>query len=1085
MVDLQREVVRPSASLAVAPFGGGLAVYDPVTEEAHILGPLESWIVSVDSPTTVGDLIDQASAGSGVPGSELGPRVVAAVNALREHGLLDRDTGYESPGPWPGSTRPAAGLITGVVHTVAADRIAFRSPNRDLLDEVDAYFGDGDPDVRPTKVIDIEPADDGGITVFAADEWCFPDRAGFFRQLVHVVNEYAARVDSVVALHAGAVRTPDGRVLVLPGDIDAGKTTITGALVRSGCDYASDEAVGVRMGTLEVLGYPKPLTVDDETRRLLGLTGPEQAHVPPRDLRPDVRLLGEDAGPIDEIVLVAYDPVPPGAVSRLDPSEALKTLVAHAFNLGRTGSVGLRTLCELAERVPVVRITHDDSIGLATELTSGPPRHSVEGTVLRHHPVDGICPARAPDAETAVIDAGGHAVGFVQRPGERVVVLDPLGTELWALLDGYRTITDLIEKTAHLAGSGRDGWRSGVHQLWALGQLGLLGAPEACWPAPEPPGAWPCPAGPWADSPRWSLALAQAPSRDARLARPRPSTPGEGRHRSSGRPGTETAVELYGHLVVTDAAGLQSALVRAVEAGVAVVADRAPEPSAAVAGSVIRVRALPGAGSGSLVAIGGDEAIWICPGCETATVACLLARTAAAAELPPAMPIAPTWVFTAGSEAVLHVGASPPDRPGTSHAFSREGWGRRFGALLQEGESIWIPDLALAEDWLRCGAPLGSAAAVMRRFALTTILVPDAPGPIDGWGDAVEALEMPGTPGLRHVVGRGRARVVVNDASGPLFDAPARSGPDPLAGDVPPTRSESPTSTAERLRRPTDPHPSNELAAWATELGTVGVAYESAKVDPRHVELARPLVRVDLRPSPTVTLSTHLGAFAAELGRLGLDDDDAADLAYISTAAGAFYTSEDRGPSGSLRRKFYVTEFPSSAWGRVAERWNAGFPVPVDREPSWLAWKVTVGEPALTKKAVEVDRLGGAATIGVAVDAVTVAMPPEWTSLLSALLCRARVDPNAPPNPGDLITTQDDGRQSVDLSVLARWPEQRPGAMEPELRWLCAVAGHGRAAADDLVTWAHSGRIARLIFGTDDAGLPFVNLYMEEDRLSH
>ncbi len=56
----------------------------------------------------------------------------------------------------------------------------------------------------------------------------------------------ALRSRSIFDLHAGAVRTPSGRGVLLVGDAGAGKTTSTVALVLAGCGYVADDTILLR-----------------------------------------------------------------------------------------------------------------------------------------------------------------------------------------------------------------------------------------------------------------------------------------------------------------------------------------------------------------------------------------------------------------------------------------------------------------------------------------------------------------------------------------------------------------------------------------------------------------------------------------------------------------------------------------------------------------------------------------------------------------------------------------------------------------------------------------------------------------------
>ena len=199
--------------------------------------------------------------------------------------------------------------------------IVFRSSDQALLDDIDSLLRDSTTALPPTDNFDISPGPTGRVCLQAAEEWDFPNRDNLFAQLPGVLNDFAARSHTLAVLHAGAVRTPTGRLVVISGDSASGKSTLVGALVQQGCAYLGDEMIGVRSNPNETLPYPKPL---------------ELGH--------------------------------PTEVTRLDPDAALEALLGQTINLARAGEHGLRAVCELAETVPVSRIVHGDSTALAERL---------------------------------------------------------------------------------------------------------------------------------------------------------------------------------------------------------------------------------------------------------------------------------------------------------------------------------------------------------------------------------------------------------------------------------------------------------------------------------------------------------------------------------------------------------------------------------------------------------------------------------------------------------------------------------------------------------------------------------------------
>ena len=70
---------------------------------------------------------------------------------------------------------------------------------------------------------------------------------------------------------AVAVVAAAALVLLLPGHMNAGKSTLTAALIQAGCDYLGDESIGIRHNTLAAVAYPKPLSLDATSREFLGL----------------------------------------------------------------------------------------------------------------------------------------------------------------------------------------------------------------------------------------------------------------------------------------------------------------------------------------------------------------------------------------------------------------------------------------------------------------------------------------------------------------------------------------------------------------------------------------------------------------------------------------------------------------------------------------------------------------------------------------------------------------------------------------------------------------------------------------------
>ncbi len=360
-----------SDGVLIAEFRDGVCAYDLLLDRVHLLGPAAARLLD-RLPVDVDDLLHDAGEVADLDSADAEDEVRRGVEALVAIGVMNRTTPSSRPEPVQGVRGAPTGRFTGASHDVLDHVVAFRSGDRDLLDAIDEFIGAAPHSAPPTVHFDVDPRLDGGIDLYAAELWEFPTRSGFFAQLPGVVHDFAARSDSSIVLHAGAVRTPDGRVIVLPGASEHGKSTLVAALVQAGCDYLGEEMTGVRAGTLDARCYPTPLALDDVSRAVLGLSGSSSPHTDPRTLRAGVRCLSGDVGPVVEVVLPVFAPDEEHATRCLGPVDALKALLAHATNLHRAGDAGLRTLCDLAMHVPVVRVVHGDSPGLARSLISGP-----------------------------------------------------------------------------------------------------------------------------------------------------------------------------------------------------------------------------------------------------------------------------------------------------------------------------------------------------------------------------------------------------------------------------------------------------------------------------------------------------------------------------------------------------------------------------------------------------------------------------------------------------------------------------------------------------------------------------------------
>lgn len=401
---LPKVLPRRSEGVLLARLGDRAIVYDSTTEVLHYLNLSAGLILATcDGSTGTAQVLDTLVTASGASVKNAERTVSATLEFLGELGLVGRARSAVVPSATVhSSTRPhpLGEQFVGAGHLLLDVMLRFRSPTRDLVEKIDAFLGTGVPDRsdlsdpnnathgRPTAppstiaappetiYLDVEERASGHVALFARDEWLFPDRSALFRQLVGVINEYARCASTCLSLHAGAVRSPTGRVVVLPGEPDSGKSTLVGAFILAGWDYLGDEAIGIRENSLVTVAFPKRLALDELSQRFLETCGSDQRATVPQDeapdpdgvldldpasLRSDVACLTGDVAPVNLIVFARFDPGVDSSMVRLDSIKTLNGLAKNSQNLSHCGEIGLRTLCGLAERVPGHRLLHRDA----------------------------------------------------------------------------------------------------------------------------------------------------------------------------------------------------------------------------------------------------------------------------------------------------------------------------------------------------------------------------------------------------------------------------------------------------------------------------------------------------------------------------------------------------------------------------------------------------------------------------------------------------------------------------------------------------------------------------------------------------
>lgn len=348
----------------MAPFLDGLVAFEPYGSVVHLLqGSAELVWQACSEGLTVDDLSSAVAEAAGLEAARVEADVLRFVDRLRDQGLVARS------GPPPERPRvsrsPVEGRHRSRALAVLDERVVLRSSDASLIEQVEAGFGTtGDP---PTIEYALSRVADGSLRLEGRDGG-LPIAAGqLLAGVVGEMNQVAAASSSLLALHAGAVRSPSGAVVLLPAPSESGKSTLTANLLRAGWDYLGDEAIGVRPGTLVAVPYPKPLSLRPVSREALGLGGSANP-VPVEQVEPGARVLTGDAGPVSAVVVPRFVEGELPHEERLEPDEALGAVAENVFNLVAAGQVALDTLVDLVVKVPVHRLAHGGGPGVVAAV---------------------------------------------------------------------------------------------------------------------------------------------------------------------------------------------------------------------------------------------------------------------------------------------------------------------------------------------------------------------------------------------------------------------------------------------------------------------------------------------------------------------------------------------------------------------------------------------------------------------------------------------------------------------------------------------------------------------------------------------
>jgi hypothetical protein len=220
----------------------------------------------------------------------------------------------------------------------------------------------------PGGVVDyriLPPADGRHGALLRGDEMLgrHPKHAIVLGRLVWAINQQVIKGSpDRLLLHASAADL-DGVGVLVPAEMESGKTTFVTGLLDRGLGYLTDEAASVTTD-LVMEGYPKPLSIDPGAWDVVPHHRPQvgeelepyfamQWHVPAQRIGPVVHRTR-----LGMIVFRRYEPDTPLRFERLTAVDAIEPAVASTFVTDRPflSAARLRELAAVVEQVPAYEL---------------------------------------------------------------------------------------------------------------------------------------------------------------------------------------------------------------------------------------------------------------------------------------------------------------------------------------------------------------------------------------------------------------------------------------------------------------------------------------------------------------------------------------------------------------------------------------------------------------------------------------------------------------------------------------------------------------------------------------------------------
>ena len=197
-----------------------------------------------------------------------------------------------------------------------------------------------------------------------------------------VVRQFIHARPDLIWLHAGGV-AHDSTAAVFPGPWGCGKSTLVMRLYEQGWTYLSDDVVPIDPHTSQALPFPLTPRARGASDEMLSRS---QVGTLPKmtvEIQPDG--VGRQALPLGGVIFPQYVPQAQTRLIPHTPAAATAELLQNCLSFVEHRETAIRTFCDLAQRMPILRLTFADSQHAAELVQEAAVAFARSGTIT-HDP---------------------------------------------------------------------------------------------------------------------------------------------------------------------------------------------------------------------------------------------------------------------------------------------------------------------------------------------------------------------------------------------------------------------------------------------------------------------------------------------------------------------------------------------------------------------------------------------------------------------------------------------------------------------------------------------------------------------------